>query len=258
MTNKIIQVTIDDHVYDVSTCYRIESNDLVIFLHGLGCSKGNFKQVFIHPEYKNISLLTIDLIGFGDSCKPDDFSYTMEDQARVCGAVINSFRDYNLHIAAHSMAGVIGLLLSDDIIERMKSFANLEGNLVGDDCFISREVMNITFEEFKDSFFHGFKKSLGNDAEQLNNLKRSSLLAFYKSCQSLVSWSGSGKILEKFKSLKNRKAYFYGEFNSGISVLKLLNNIPVIKISKSGHFMMMDNADEFYTKLIKFQSPGAI
>ena len=60
MKNKIIQVTVDDHVYDISVCYRIESKDLVIFIHGLGCSKDNFKQAFAHPDYKNISLLTID------------------------------------------------------------------------------------------------------------------------------------------------------------------------------------------------------
>ncbi len=250
---KNIQIKIDEHIYDISISHRAGSNDLVIFIHGLGCSKENFKHVWHHPEYGNISLLTLDLAGYGNSGKPDGFSYTMEDQAGICDAVIRSFPDCNLHIVAHSMGGAVGLLLSDDIFNRTKSFANLEGNLTGKDCFISRKITGKTFENYKTEYLPELKKTLENDKDKLNDLKRSSQTAFYKSCTSLVHWSDNGSLLKKFKALECRKAYFYGDQNTEIDTLKVLNNIPRIMIKNSGHFMMLDNPDEFYAKLKTFQ-----
>ena len=73
--------------------------------------------------------------------------------------------------------------------------------------------------------------------------------AFYKSCQSLVQWSDSGYLLNRFKALNCKKGYFYGDRNAGIEPLKKLENILRIEIQDSGHMMMMDNPDDFYGKL---------
>lgn len=49
----------------VSTRQRIVSDDLILFIHGLGWSKESFDGASVAPELRNYSLCTFDLIGFG-------------------------------------------------------------------------------------------------------------------------------------------------------------------------------------------------
>ncbi len=79
-------------------------------------------------------------------------------------------------------------------------------------------------------------------------------LGFYKSAESLVRWSDSGELIFRFKNLPCRKSYFYGEKNSDMVVLHRLNSIEKVMIGSSGHFMMNDNPDEFYSRLRTFLS----
>jgi len=78
--------------------------------------------------------------------------------------------------------------------------------------------------------------------------------AIYKSAESLVRWSNSEDLISRFNNLPCRKSYFYGEQNSDMAVLHRLNSIEKVKISSSGHFMMNDNPDEFYSRLRIFLS----
>ena len=83
----------------------------------------------------------------------------MEDQAAICNELIRLFPDFNWHVVAHSMGGAIGLLLSDDILARIKSFSNLEGNLMPEDCFTSRKVTDHSVQSFQNELL---PKSTGN------------------------------------------------------------------------------------------------
>ncbi|GAI59893.1 unnamed protein product, partial [marine sediment metagenome] len=122
---KTIKIKVAGIAYDISVKYRSESEDLIIFLHGLGCSKDSFEDAWNHNDLTQQSLLSFDLLGFGRSEKPDEFTYSLEDHARVCEATIRSFPEDRLHIVAHSMGGAIGLLLSDDILNTVISFVNV-------------------------------------------------------------------------------------------------------------------------------------
>ena len=77
---------------------------------------------------------------------------------------------------------------------------------------------------------------------------------FYKSAESLVHWSSSGELISRFKNLSCRKCYFYGERTPDIVVLNRLDAIEKVMIADSGHFMMNDNPDEFYSCLSEFLS----
>ena len=133
--------------YGLSVRYRPASTDLIVMIHGLGCSQDTFVHIWDRPEFNQYALLSFDLVGFGRSDKPEDFSYTMEDQARICRLLIGRFHESALHIAAHSMGGAIGLLLAEHLPDRLKSFTNIEGNLIGSDCgLISRRTVSLPFD----------------------------------------------------------------------------------------------------------------
>jgi hypothetical protein len=42
----------------------------------------------------------------------------------------------------------------------------------------------------------------------------------------------------------------FGEMSKDLKVLKMLD-MPKVQISRSGHFMMIDNPEEFYQKLLR-------
>src|SRR5437588_3851223 len=65
----------------------------LLFLHGAASSKYSWVEVASRLEDRHRVIL-VDLLGHGDSSKPLEFSYHMEDQA----AIIRDFiRDQNLH-----------------------------------------------------------------------------------------------------------------------------------------------------------------
>lgn len=237
---------------NVAFSFRASGEDLVVLLHGLGGSKEDYGALRNHEALHEFSLLSFDFPGFGDSDKPEDFSYAMEDQAMVCGFMIRQFGNHRLHLAAHSMAGAIALLLPENLLQKAISFANLEGNLIDKDCFLSRKVVDMGLDGFRRDVLPKMRANTADDPILFNDVNRASPMAYYESAKSLVAWSDSGKLLDAFRSLRCSKAYFYGARNRDIEPLRVLKDIKKIEIEKSGHMMMLENPMDFCEKLARF------
>ena len=183
----------------------------------------------------------------------NQFSYLLEDQAAVCAEVVRNILPKQMHIIAHSMGGAIGLLLPPDLLNATLTYANLEGNLINEDCgMISRKTISVSFQEFRDEILPEFKTLSMSLGEGRLFLDSALPLGIYRSSESLVRWSESGDLLLRFQQLPCKKAYFFGDKNVRLNVLNRLNTIEKVMISQSGHFMMNDNPDEFYSHLTTF------
>jgi len=222
----------------------------ILFVHGLASSRDSFRLLFDRPYFPQASLLLPDLIGFGDSSKPAGFSYTMEDQAAICDQLLSLLPALPLHIAAHSMGNAVALLLSPRTLIGTRSFANIEGNLIGADCGFSRSVASLPFEEYQGRIF-GEQQAEFRGHPGLR-LEQTTATAVYRSSQSLVRLSDSGALLARFQGLACRKCYIYGDQNAGMPILQQLGGIQSFMIPRSGHGMMVDNAAAFYTQLADF------
>jgi len=256
MNSKTVKVTYQQKDFELSTKLKEYSREFTVFIHGLGCTKESFDDVWNFTSlFKDFSLLTFDLIGFGDSSQPKDFSYTMEDQAEICKVLLDEFKPDKVHIVAHSMGGAVGLLLAEKIGDTAASFMNIEGNLISEDCGpLSRKATSVSFDEFNKRVFNELKSAVRLSGDKSSQLwatwcEKSDALAYYKTSRSLVEWSESGNLLKKFKALKTNKAYFYGVKNSQMEIVDRLHPIRKISISNSGHFPMVDNPQEFYLTL---------
>ena len=204
-----MSVNLNGKEYNISLCYRSSSDDLIVFLHGLGCSKDSFQDVWNNKKFQGFSLLTFDLPGFGLSEKPDDFGFSMEEHAEVSHALLKHFPETRYHIVAHSMGGAVGILLAEYLRNSLFSFVNVEGNLTGDDCGrISRRTIGVSYEMFQKKMFPLFQKNFQGSSALPLSLDKASPLAFYRSSESLVAWSDSGKLLKKFQDLECEKVYF--------------------------------------------------
>jgi pimeloyl-ACP methyl ester carboxylesterase len=249
MKSKKIYIRFQKKTIEISVHYREKGPELILFIHGLGCTKESFYHAFAAPELEKLSLLAPDLVGFGDSSRPDGFSCRMEDHAAVLSTLINTIGADAVHIAAHSMGGAVGLLLAEQLGEIVSSFVSVEGNLVGEDCgLLSRRTAGVSYPEFRSRVFDEIKSIVGGSSNEdvRHWLEKSDPLAFYRSAVSLVKWSDSGALLPKFEAFQERALFIYGEQSDGIFETERLRAVRRIEIPESGHFSMLDNPGEFY------------
>jgi len=222
---------------------------LLFCIHGLTRSRESFRHLESHAEFNNCSILAPDLLGFGSSDKPEDFSYTMQDHAEICAELLQQVDYERLHLVAHSMGGAIALLLPSKILNAAESLANIEGNLIAEDCgIVSRQIAEVSFEEFNEKILPEHKLQF-TDYESFDLISPS---AYYRSAQSLVEWSDSRELLDKFLKLRCRKAYFYGDENRKHPTVSATRHLQQIEIRKSGHYLMDDNPTDFYMELSRF------
>ena len=253
MKPRHFSVSIDGQSLELVASVRDAGTDLLFFLHGLGCSTDSFHHFWNRIDFDGYSVLAPDLVGFGKSTKSQSFSYTMEAQARICAEILTEFSDKNLHIVAHSMGGAVALLLPDEILNRTKTFANVEGNLIGADCGIaSRKIISVPPAMFESDILPELRDKFNSLGEGYAAIDSTSADALYRSAQSLVAWSDSNKLLEVFLALTCRKAYFYGDENAEQPTVASVGEVPKVKVKRSGHFPMNNNPEDFYDKLYKF------
>src|SRR6266480_953262 len=233
--------------HHITATIRDSGKERIIFLHGLGCSQESFTDAWKSKVLQKYSLLSFDFLGHGSSPKPEDFSYTMEDHAEIAYMLVQQTKAQHVHIVGHSMGGAIGLLLAEKLKSKVKTMISVEGNLVKEDCTISRKASSISYAQFCDTFFDQLQQDLERSEEKgmrfsAQLVKQSSPYAFYKSAKSLVTWSDSGKLMKKFQSLPVKKAYMYGEKNAVFldKLITKLDPIPSFSISRSGHAVMND------------------
>jgi pimeloyl-ACP methyl ester carboxylesterase len=260
MSATLISVTLDGCRFDMSALARDSGGELVFFIHGLGCAGESFAGAWDHPALSRYSLLAVDLPGFGASPAPEDFSCSLEDYAALCREIIRHVPHEKIHLAGHSMGGSIAVLLAGLIPGGPASLMNIEGNLIGADCATSRRTAAVSYESFRARLMRQLIIAARSSEERGMRLwaewsAKSDPLAFTKSARSLVAWSDSGDLLRRFLALPCRRAYFYGERNRMMPALSRLGETPTVMVSRSGHFLMIDNPDEFYTKLATSISP---
>ncbi len=248
-------IVVDNKRLNFLCDFKPESKNLIVFLHGLACSRDTFRYIFEYRHFSEYSLLLPDIVGFGRSSKPDRFSYAMEDQASLCERVMDLFPNVGIHVVAHSMGGAIGLLFSERLFERIKSFANIEGNLIGEDCgMLSRGIADVTLREYRVRIFGKHRARFSNDP--VLEFENTTPLAVHRSARSMVRWSDSGELLERFTRLRCKTCYFWGEKNGDMPILRRLHGTQMCMVRDSGHGMMVENPREFYPKLAAFLMSG--
>jgi pimeloyl-ACP methyl ester carboxylesterase len=233
----------------VSFSKHPSSDITAILLHGLGCTKESFTGIIDAGLAGRTSVLALDFPGFGESDKPDDFAYKMEELADVTRLVIGRFATERTVLVAHSMGGAVGLLLAENL-PNLEMFINLEGNLIPEDAgIISRSIAQQSEEEFVGRGYNTILEQLeSSGVEDLRAwagwFKMASPIAVYRSACSLVEWSDSNKLIERFNKLP-KSAYVYGDQADTTNLRRQFGaGVVTRSIAGAGHFMMLDNPGE--------------
>lgn len=227
---------------------NIKEGDIgdILLIHGLGCSKESFDEVFEGNWFAGWRVIAPDLPGFGESTKPLEYSYGMDEQADILKRLLDRLNSKRLVVVAHSMGGAIGLLLNDNL-PSIEYFFCLEGNLIIEDCFVSKKIASKPEIDFIDNVYH--KNPLWFRCRQLESDPAPSPIAYYRSSVSLVEMSESGTLLKKFMGLKSPRTYLYGEKNRNTEAVRVLAGTDVIEIKGCGHFMLNEDPEQTYSEI---------
>ncbi len=233
----------------------LEGENPIVFIHGFGSSKDYFRYAFDAPALKEFHLLAVDLIGFGQSTGPDEFTYSMKDQAAIVIELLDQLELHHFHLCGHSMGGLVVMGIAELEPQRALSLIDLEGNLTLEDCFVSGLVAGSTLDEFAEKG----RRNLENDFreaghhEYADSFSKASTVGLYKSACHTVEES-STPLVERLAKIKNA-CYVYGEKNRGVYPgEKLLHaaSIPVFYIDNAGHSMAVENPKQLYGVIRSF------
>jgi pimeloyl-ACP methyl ester carboxylesterase len=231
-----------------------ESNKTIVFVHGFGSSKEHFRHAVSSPSLQDFTLIALDLVGFGQTKGPDEFGYSMHEQALIVLELLDQVGTKTFHLCGHSMGGLVAMDIAESNPQRVLSFIDLEGNLTIEDCSFTGKVAGSTFEEFahtgRRKLEEEFRNAGTNDPsmnEYAESFSMASTTALYKSAYHTVQDS-SAPLIEKFRRISNA-CYVYGDKNSGVFPgEKLLRaaGIPIFYIEHAGHAMAIDNPRHLY------------
>jgi pimeloyl-ACP methyl ester carboxylesterase len=234
----------------------------VWFIHGLGMHHGFWSGAKQFFDLERFSLYFVDLPGFGKSDKSTEFTYEMPALASRVSQAIEHFKHVNVHLVAHSMGGIIALLLTESAAFNILSLTLAEGNLVGTDAIMSRKIAARTEAKFTENYDH-WVSILGDfmtDERQAlkdrytESLRRASAIAMYRASKSCAEWSQSKGLDETFNRLTCPRAYVVGEKSRHRKPLPKVvfdPNVTLLTVNGQGHFMM-DDTDGFYAPIAKW------
>lgn len=251
-----LEINYKNSCFIIDYYFEDNQNSIILYLHGLGCSKNDFTDT-VGDNLKHYDVLAFDFPGHGDSNYP--MKIQIEDLVEITKILLDQLKISDIIIIGHSLGGLVGLLLAEKYPEKVTSFINIEGNLDSADCFFSRKVTEVSFDKFKSETFAVFKKSLLASKNTglrtyANILKSQSSQVFYEFSSSLVELSDSGNLLNRFLTLPGPKIFVFGSENNQLLYLAKLKQqgVQLAEISNSNHFPQYDNPIELYSIISNF------
>lgn len=233
--------------HEIAHTLRPGGSTCVLFVHGLGCDKSSFQAAFEGSHFGGeYTLLAPDLLGHGQSDRPSDASYSMEQQSELMLELLRRLGVKRAVVVAHSMGNVPGLLVARQT-QNLSAYFCLEGNLLSDDCRLSSRITRYSEADFVEKLFALAPRQFS--CRDARDETQADPVALYRSARSLVDWSSGGRLLSMYRGLKCTKAYFYGEESDVSASLEGLVGETVISVPHAGHLPMVDNPHFIYSEI---------
>jgi len=256
------KITLENNTTFAILQFNDTKKSTIIYIHGLGSGKEDFIDAIQNPKLQNYNLLSVDLLGHGDTDKPKNCTYTMAEQTiRLKELIIHLALDENVILIAHSMGGPIAILLAELLKEKVKAIVYAEGNIDLGDCFFSISIItDSSLEKWKVENFQKTVetfKTLGEDlSSYLLTFEKAGPETTYLSSRDLVQISKKDTLIQNLVDLKIPILPIFGANNKGkfTSEEKIAKHFTIKYVADSGHSMMHDNPDEFYRFIAEFLS----
>ncbi|MHA1166788.1 MAG: alpha/beta hydrolase [Candidatus Hodarchaeales archaeon] len=267
MENEIIDTGNSWQLSAYKRIFDVKSSETILFIHGFGCNKDSFLSAFSNESITKYNLILPDLLGHGDSrLKTAENGNLLANSARVLVDAMAVLGIDKYHVCAHSMGGLIGIMMHELSPGSISSFINLEGNLSKEDCFITGLITRYSRYDFQIKGRKIVEKQLAELAVEnrsigiyLDMFKTVPSKTLYDTARETVAISSEPGLFNRFIRIPC-SAYFFGELNRGkySSEEKLkAAGIPLYYVSGAGHSMQNDNPEALYEMvLMRIESAG--
>lgn len=232
----------------------------ILMIHGLGASSNDFAEAANVAELSDRTLLIPDLLGFGKSDKPIDFSYDLMEQAMVVNGLLENLNIKKVDVVAHSMGGVVAILFAKIFPEKLNKLVVAEPNFNPDHAKISIRIKDYgtedNFKEHFSDFIEIFnRKDKPSSLRFYQTLYQSTYYSLYRSAISLLKRS-EPPLYQDFLNLELPKYFLKGEKSYHEIDQKTIKDfedygIQFYVIPDAGHGMMGDNPEVFYSVVNK-------
>jgi pimeloyl-ACP methyl ester carboxylesterase len=229
---------------------------LLVYLHGLGCAGSrDWPPVARSAALQGRASLWVDLVGFGQSERPADFSHDLREQAEFLAVRLGE-EPGPLVLVGHSMGGTLAVLLAECLLREGRPPRGLvlaEPNLRPEDATGSARAAATPVEAFLRGWEEWIRQS--SSAWYQEDLRLADPLAFHRSAVSLVH-HGAG-MLARFVALPlERKGYVLGARSDAATHETARQvaaaGIPVATVPDSGHAFSEDDPEGFGRAILQF------
>lgn len=233
-------------------------NPPVAVLHGLGSSSREFTYLAELPDVARRRLILIDSPGFGDSDKPDDWTYTIEAQADLLAALLERVSGGSVALVGHSMGGSIGIALAlrhPQLVDRLivaepnldPGTGSLSGHIAGQSeaGFARRGYDRLLYQTQREANRGDLVAS-----RFLVTLRQASPLAMHRAAASLRA-DRTPTFREQFEALTVPRTLIWGENTPPLDPSLADPAIAMEVIPNAGHVMMTEEPAAFATALLR-------
>lgn len=235
---------------NVSLAYHRRDGVLppLVSLHGFGSTKEDYADLALRQDFEGRTLIAWDAPGCGGSTLSDPDALSIPFLVKVAEAALSALGVGPFHLSGHSMGGLTALMLAHAHPGRVLSFANIEGNIAPEDCFLSRQIMSHPAGT-PDAFMAGFIDRVRARPEFSSALYAAALrvkvqaTSFKPIFSSMVEISDSAPLMQMFAGLPMPRAFLHGVQNRHLSYLPRLPalGVQVVELAHAGHFPMYSN-----------------
>ena len=250
----------------------------IVLLHGFGTSLhtwDDIKELFPKDEF---TLYLIDLKGFGNSSKPEDDKYTIQEQSIIVKQFIKDINTDSLYLIGHSYGGAVALLTQISLLNE-KSKTRIS-KLILIDCLAYMQDMPVFMENLRTPLLNKLTFLLPNkfrseyilnkifyDKSIINKKLIDRYTTFYDgdgleytfiSSAKQIDSNGYEKIIDAYKNIPTPCLIIWGKndpvisVDNGIRLSKVLPNVRLELIDKCGHVPQEEKPEVTFKKIYAF------
>ena len=119
----------------------------IVLLHGFGTSLRTWDDIKGFFPKNEFTLYLIDLKGFGNSSKPEDDKYTIQEQSKIVEQFIKDINTDSLYLIGHSFGGAVALVTQISLLNE-KSRTRIS-KLILIDCLAYMQEMPVFMENLR-------------------------------------------------------------------------------------------------------------
>ncbi|KFG98344.1 alpha/beta hydrolase [Burkholderia paludis] len=217
----------------------------VLFVHGIGCASScDYPDVVAMPALSGRRRVLVDLLGFGFSDRPADFSYTVQEHASTLAALADHLALPSLDLFGHSIGGAVAISAAALLGERVRRLVLGEPNLDAGGGFFSRKIAAMTEAEYVQTGHAALiaESAAGGSDIWAASLSASAPYAVHRSAVSLIAGSEPGWRAQLRSMTMPRTVVFGAHSLPDVDTARLpMDGVSVAIVENAGHSMAWEN-----------------